>query len=272
MAPAQLGPAKDGGAHPPQQHSCLSFAACTCPQPQFPTCARLPPSPPTPCSSHRQARVQNETNDAKNALEAYIYSLRNKLYDALSPFIREEAKTQLLEKLETLENWLYEEGEDETKSVYVAKLGEVKALGGPVEGRAANAATLPAAADSLRRTCQGFLAALNEPRTAHLEEADKQTVAGECQNALDWLSEKEGLQQQTAKYDDPVLLAADVEKKEGTVRRVCEPILSKKPPPPPKKEEPAPQAAEEAGGEEMETEAGPPPPPAAEGDEEPMEA
>lgn len=42
-------------------------------------------------------------------------------------------------------------------------------------------------------------------------------------------------------YDDPVLLAADVEKKEGTVRRVCEPILSKKPPPPPKKEEPAPQ-------------------------------
>ncbi|KAI7836745.1 hypothetical protein COHA_009383 [Chlorella ohadii] len=172
-----------------------------------------------------QARVQNETNDAKNALEAYIYSLRNKLYDALSPFIREEAKTQLLEKLENLE---------------------------------------------------GFLAALNEPRTAHLEEADKQTVAGECQSALDWLSEKEALQQQTAKYDDPVLLAADVEKKEGTVRRVCEPILSKKPPPPPKKEEPAPQAAEEAGGEEMETEAGPPPPPAAEGqpsdESEPMEA
>lgn len=131
------------------------------------------------------------------------------------------------------QNWLYEEGEDETKSVYVAKLGEFKALGGPVEARAANAAALPAAADSLRRACQvgagawkrqgwggcqlaavgvfsassgcvvsacrfpcrcsvwlppahrvpaplghplaqGFLAALNEPRTAHLDEADKQ--------------------------------------------------------------------------------------------------
>lgn len=45
----------------------------------------------------------------------------------------------------------------------------------------------------------------------------------------------------SVQYDDPVLLAADVEKKEDTVRRVCEPILSKKPPPPPKKEEPAPQ-------------------------------
>ncbi len=46
---------------------------------------------------------------------------------------------------------------------------------------------------------QSFLAALNEPRTSHLEEEDKQRVAGECQSALDWLAEKEGLQQQVAK-------------------------------------------------------------------------
>lgn len=53
-----------------------------------------------------------------------------------------------------LQNWLYEDGEDEVKSVYVAKLGEMRKLGDPVEARAANAAALPAAADSLRRTCQ----------------------------------------------------------------------------------------------------------------------
>lgn len=61
-------------------------------------------------------------------------------------------------------------------------------------------------------------------------------------------------------FDDPVLQAADVEKKEGTVRRVCEPILSK-PPPAPKKEEPA-AAAPAEEGEEMDTDAevGPQPP------------
>ena len=53
-----------------------------------------------------------------------------------------------------LQNWLYEEGEDEVKSVYVAKLAEMKQLGGPVEARAANAAELPAAAQSLRRACK----------------------------------------------------------------------------------------------------------------------
>ena len=59
-------------------------------------------------------------------------------------------------------------------------------------------------------------------------------------------------------YDDPVLLASDVEKREGTVRRVCEPILAKKPPPPPKPE--AVPAAAPGGEELMEEEAGPPPP------------
>jgi hypothetical protein len=55
-----------------------------------------------------QARIQGETNDAKNALEAYIYGLRNRLSDALAPHIREEAKAALLEKLEALEvgGWL----------------------------------------------------------------------------------------------------------------------------------------------------------------------
>lgn len=75
-------------------------------------------------------------------------------------------------------------------------------------------------------------------------------------------------------FDEPVLLASDVEKKEGTVRRVCEPILSKKPPPPPKQEEPAAAAAPEAEMQDAE-EAGPAPPPAADGEptvEEPMEA
>ena len=83
-------------------------------------------------------------------------------------------------------------------------------------------------------------------------------------------------------YDDPVLLAADVEKKEATVRRVCGPVLSKKPPPPPPAPKPeeaaAPAAAAEAemadaeeGGEDV----GPPPPLADEAAQEestPMEA
>lgn len=46
---------------------------------------------------------------------------------------------------------------------------------------------------------QRFLAALSEARTAHLEEEEKQKVSTECQAALAWLAEKEGLQKQLSK-------------------------------------------------------------------------
>ena len=61
-------------------------------------CPRCPPACPP-----LQARIQGETNDAKNALEAYIYGLRNRLADSLAAYVREEAKAALLEKLEALE-------------------------------------------------------------------------------------------------------------------------------------------------------------------------
>ncbi len=38
----------------------------------------------------------------------------------------EHERDELSAKLQQTEDWLYEDGEDETKSVYVAKLGELK--------------------------------------------------------------------------------------------------------------------------------------------------
>lgn len=34
-------------------------------------------------------KLQEDTNEAKNRLEEYIYSLRNKLYDTLAPYVKE---------------------------------------------------------------------------------------------------------------------------------------------------------------------------------------
>lgn len=57
-------------------------------------------------------------------------------------------------------------------------------------------------------------------------------VVEESQRALAWLQEKEALQQQVAKHEDPVLLSSDIRKKEDTLKRVAEPILTKPPPAP----------------------------------------
>ncbi len=47
--------------------------------------------------------------------------------------------------LSETEDWLYGDGEDETKSVYVAKLAELRGRGGPIEERAADDASRPGA-------------------------------------------------------------------------------------------------------------------------------
>ncbi len=50
-----------------------------------------------------QARVQEETSDRKNALESYIYSLRNRLSEQLAAYVGDDAKAGLLAKLEDME-------------------------------------------------------------------------------------------------------------------------------------------------------------------------
>ena len=51
---------------------------------------------------------------------------------------------------------------------------------------------------------------------------------------MEWLRERLALQERCAKTDDPAVLAADIRKREDTVARFCDPIMSRAPPPPPK--------------------------------------
>lgn len=76
-----------------------------------------------------------DTEEKKNELETYIYDMRNKIDNQYANFASEDEKTRLKEKLEASEDWLYDEGEDTTKAVYVAKIDEIRALAGPIAQR-----------------------------------------------------------------------------------------------------------------------------------------
>lgn len=194
-------------------------------------------------------RLQEETNERKNALEAYVYSIRNRMYDSLAPYIKESDKEKLSATLQAMEDWLYEEGEDTTKSVYIAKLEELKKTGVPIETRAVEDQTRGPAAQALRQTAEYYLSfARNDSlQYAHITPAERETVAKEAQSALTWLGEKEALQSKLAKWEEPVLLTSDVTKKRDTLERVCKPIASR---PAPKPEAPKPEPAPAAGAED----------------------
>ncbi|KAJ4390711.1 adenyl-nucleotide exchange factor sse1 [Gnomoniopsis smithogilvyi] len=79
-----------------------------------------------------QDKLVADTEEKKNELESFIYDLRNHLDTKYDEFVTEEEKEKMKAKLEATEDWLYEEGEDTTKAVYIAKMDEIRAMAGPV--------------------------------------------------------------------------------------------------------------------------------------------
>ncbi|QSS53508.1 hsp88-like protein [Histoplasma capsulatum var. duboisii H88] len=79
-----------------------------------------------------------DTEDKKNELESYIYELRDKIDGVYSEFANEDEKAKLKAKLDETEDWLYEDGEDTTKAVYIAKMDEIRFVAGPIIQRHAD--------------------------------------------------------------------------------------------------------------------------------------
>ena len=48
------------------------------------------------------------------------------LHDKYHDFVTDSERDQFIIRLQEVEDWLYEDGEDETKGVYVSKLEELK--------------------------------------------------------------------------------------------------------------------------------------------------
>jgi heat shock protein len=73
-------------------------------------------------------RQEKERIDARNALEEYVYELRGKLSseEELATFVNESDRDSLCYQLHNIEKWLYEEGEDCNRQLYVEELNKLK--------------------------------------------------------------------------------------------------------------------------------------------------
>ncbi|CAN1285837.1 Heat shock 70 kDa protein 14 [Linum perenne] len=201
-----------------------------------------------------QDRVMEETKDKKNAVEAYVYEMRNKLCDKFQEFVTEPEKEEFLSKLQVVEDWLYEDGEDETKGVYIAKLEELKKQGDPIEHRYKEHSERGTIIEQLVHCVNSYreAAVSSDPKFEHIDLAEKQKVLNECGEAEQWLREKQQQQDSLPKYATPALLSADVRKKAEALDRFCRPVMTKPKPTPPKPATPeAPAASPQAGGEQQ---------------------
>jgi len=184
---------------------------------------------------HASDKLVMDTEDRKNALEEYVYDTRSKLDDRYAAYVQAEEKQKLLVALQEAEDWLYtEEGEEATKSAYVARLDTLKVIGDPISFRYKETDERVKAITQLRETLNTYMsqATSTEEKYAHIEEKDKQTVVEKVATVQKWLEDQIVRQTERPKNVDPVLTSAEIAKKRDEVIYFATPILTKPKPKP----------------------------------------
>ncbi|KAM3968070.1 heat shock protein 70Cb isoform 2-T2 [Aphomia sociella] len=192
-----------------------------------------------------QDRQEKERADARNALEEYVYELRGKLSegDTLHDFVAEEQRNRLVNQLDALEQWLYDEGEDQNRQVYSDKLTELKTEGEPIKQRRLEFELRPGALDDFALAIQLANKAIDlykggDAKYAHLAEADIQKVVDASKNALNWLESARQTLAHTPRYQQPPHTTHQIRQERQNFENIVNPMLNKpkpkeKTPPPP---------------------------------------
>ncbi|XP_059174852.1 heat shock 70 kDa protein 4-like [Physella acuta] len=194
-----------------------------------------------------QDKHEKERADSKNAVEEYVYEMRDKLYAVYENYITEDDRSQFSLKLEDTENWLYEDGEDQNKQVYLDKLAELKKLGQPVVDRYREAQEWPVAKDEMGSTLQQIRKFLDQwaqkdEKYDHIEKADVDKVEKLWTEKSNWFGHRITQMAQLKPHENPVVLAAQVRAEKQILENTCLPIMNKpKPKVDPPKEEKKPK-------------------------------
>lgn len=170
-----------------------------------------------------QDKLMERTKERKNALESYVYDIRNKLSERYRSFATDSEREQISVNLQQTEEWLYEEGDDETEEVYSSKLEELKKLVDPIENRCKD--------DEVRtQTTRELLKCIVDHRMAakSLSAPEREAVDNECAKVEQWLREGLKLQESLPKDVDPVLWSPEIKRKEEELDMLYRNIVTSK--------------------------------------------
>lgn len=177
-------------------------------------------------------RMEREKADAKNALEEYVYDMRNQLSEKLVDFVTQQEKAKFVSLLENIENWLYEDGDDQPKEVYVEKLVNMRKIGDPICERYQEAQERPVAFDDFgrsllhaRKFCD--LYAAKDPKYDHIDAADAEKVSKALNEKQAWYEKQLNSQNKRPLTEPPVVFAVQIRSEKDAFERIVLPIMNK---------------------------------------------
>ena len=188
---------------------------------------------------------------AKNSVEEYIYSIREKMSEELESYIVEADRETFSRKLTETEDWLYEDGEDCEKAVYEDKLKELKLVGEATKKRKTEFEGRKKAIDTLGHSLQMAnkvveMYKAGDEKYSHLTGAEIEKVSKQIEEKLQWLNNSVATLEKTPKTANPTILCCQFYSEKDGFEAVCRPVINKaKPKVEPPKEEPKKEATAE---------------------------
>jgi len=186
---------------------------------------------------------ESDRLNAKNSVEEYIYDIRGKIHDELEDYLAEDNRQTFSNQLEDAENWLYEDGEDCEKNVYVEKLKELKLVGEATKKRKTEFEGRKAAIEFLGHSLQMASKVIDayknkDEQYAHLNEADVAKVAKAIEEKKTWMDQSCATLERTDKVTNPTVLVCQFYQEQAAFEKMSKPILNKPKPKiePPKEE------------------------------------
>merc|ERR1712241_1122550 len=192
----------------------------------------------------QQDLQESERLVAKNSVEEYIYDIRGKIHDELEDYLAEDSRQTYSNQLEDAENWLYEDGEDCEKQIYVDKLKELRLIGEATKKRKTEfegrKAAIEALGHSLQMASKVVDAFKNKAEQyAHLNADDIEKVAKLIEEKKTWMDQSCSTLDRTDKVTNPPILVCQFYQEQTAFEKISRPILNKPKPkiePPPKED------------------------------------
>ncbi|XP_075707806.1 heat shock protein 105 kDa [Rhinoderma darwinii] len=178
-----------------------------------------------------QDKLEKERNDAKNAVEEYVYEYRDKLSGPYGKFIRDEDLGRFSELLTETENWLYEDGEDQSRQVYVEKLDELKKHGNPVNERYREAEIRPKLFDELGKRLQHYIKIIEEFKNQseayrHISATDMEKVEKCVRETMEWMNNAIKVQAKQRLDQNPAVYAYEIKAQLSALESSCHRIVT----------------------------------------------
>lgn len=192
-----------------------------------------------------------ETDEKRNDLESYIFNMRDKITSSgeYGAYISNADRDKFGQDLTAAEDWLYDNMEG-TKTQFIEKLDELKGTGDAVAWRFKEAGMREEWIAAVAGTIGNYRAAAENPgeKYGHISPAKLGQISTACGELEKWLGDMRAKQAKMEKFERPVLICAEMEKKNQELAKMADDILKEPKPAPPKeekKEEPKDEAKKE---------------------------